>query len=371
MNVVVWFAFAGVLIFYLINLLRYSKEGTIFAGSLSIFVFYAVTLHFNVPPIIIFQVSIAFFIVLLIGYSVTISNKKMMIEANTKKMMERYLAPELVNDLYHLDANLEPGGETQKVSILFSDIRSFTTIAESMPPEQVVSLLNEYLSLMTNVIFEQKGTIDKFIGDAIMTIFGAPIRGEDDAQRAVATALAMHRALKLFNKKHKILREPLQIGIGIHTGEVIVGNIGSEKRLDYTVIGDNVNLSSRIEQLTSYYGCPILISDSTYHEVASLKEAFAIREIDRVVVKGKVKNTTIYEVLAFDSEEERLEIIKKIDTFELALALYRKRNFAGAIAEFEKLSGDSPSQIYLKRSKSYLQNPPLENWDGTFVMLRK
>ena len=372
-NIIVWFAFAGVVIFYFINLLRYSKEGCLFSGFLSALVFYSVCFYFGVPTAIIFQVSIAFFIVLLIGYSITISNKNMMIEANAKKMMERYLPPQLVNDLYSAEANLEPGGKNQCVTILFSDIRSFTSISEKLPADKVVLLLNDYLSLMTRVIFDNRGTIDKFIGDAIMTIFGAPIESSDDAIRAVKTAVQMTQALEKFNKSNSILTAPLEVGIGIHTGDVIVGNIGSEQRLDYTVIGDNVNLSSRIEQLTAYYGCGILISESTQKEIAAseVSENFITLEIDLVEVKVKRKASKIYQVMAYDSEDQSHDLEKKKDLFEGALALYRDRKFEQALKEFRLLKEDSPSKIYCQRCEDFLNNPPESSWAGSHVMTQK
>ncbi|MDX2469263.1 MAG: adenylate/guanylate cyclase domain-containing protein [SAR324 cluster bacterium] len=370
---IVWYAFAGVLIFYLINLLRYSRSGTIIAGTLSIVVFYTLNFYFGVPASIIFQVSIPLFLILLIGYSITISNKKMMVEANAKKMMERYLPPQLINDLYSSEANLEPGGKSAYVTILFSDIRGFTSISESLPAQDVVSLLNEYLSLMTTVIFDNRGTIDKFIGDAIMTIFGAPIKAKDDAVRAVTTAVQMTRALKEFNQTNSILQTPLKIGIGIHTGDVIAGNIGSEMRLDYTVIGDNVNLSSRIEQLTAYYGCPILISESTQSEImkSEAKKTFCIREIDRVVVKGKLKGSKIFEVMAFESETEKIPLEEKKLIFEAGLSLYHAKKFELALGQFNRLEGDSPAKIYIVRCEAFLKNPPDDSWDGTHVMTSK
>ncbi len=167
-----------------------------------------------------------------------------------------------------------------------------------MGPRDLVYFLNGYLSAMTEVIFENRGTIDKFIGDAIMTVFGAPVQSGDDAFRAIKCALEMRDRLEEWNRIHNSGRLPLGIGIGIHTGEVVAGNIGSDRRLDYTVIGDGVNLASRIEGLTRFYGVSILISDETLQE-PGVREAFITRYIDRVVVKGRTQQIDIYEVLGF------------------------------------------------------------------------
>jgi adenylate cyclase len=287
--------------------------------------------------------------------------------------MERYLPPQLIGEFYKQNVNLEPGGRNQVVTILFSDIRSFTTISESLEAAEVVALLNEYLSSMTDIIFENQGTIDKFIGDAIMTIFGAPIQGTDDAIRAVKTAIFMKLALKEFNQKHPELKLPIEIGIGIHTGEVIAGNIGSEKRLDYTVIGDNVNLSSRIEGLTSHYKCPILVSESTYQAVSleNDESLFCFREVDKVRVKGKTKNIHVYEVMFYSNQEEKKKIHEIKNIFEFGLRLYRERKYQEAKSEWMKLPQDPLSAIYLERCDQYIASPPDDSWDGSFIMPTK
>lgn len=299
-QLIYWVILVASIFPFLLNLLRYSKAGAIYSSILTITLFLGVTAYYNrgdaenIVPMVF-----SLFMMIFVGYSITSSSRKMMEEVNTKKMMERFLPPQLIGELYKKNANIEPGGESRKVTVLFSDIRSFTSISESMAAKEVVKVLNDYLSAMTDIIFTNRGTIDKFIGDAIMTVFGAPIESDDDAIRAVKTAISMNKALKEFNAIHKELKSPLEIGIGIHTGEVIAGNIGSEKRLDYTVIGDNVNLSSRIESLTKFYKCSILISQSTYDELQ--KEIsdgmIVVREIDTVIVKGKSSSIKIYEVM--------------------------------------------------------------------------
>lgn len=369
-SMVIWYALVGIIVFYFINLLRYSLISTIYTAILSIVIFLGISFYFQVDIMPIFIVLI---IILFIGYSITWANRKMLVEANTKKMMERYLPPQLVGELYKKSVSLEPGGRNKQVTILFSDIRSFTSISESMGAAEVVAFLNDYLSTMTDIIFAHEGTIDKFMGDAIMTIFGAPVEAEDDALRAVQAAILMNKSLKEFNKKQKRLALPLRIGIGIHSGEVIAGNIGSDKRLDYTVIGDCVNLTSRIEGLTVYYNCPILISESTLKQLPEEKigETFCLREVDNVVVKGKQHFVKIYEVMYFDSEDNKRIVMTTIEAFKRGLQLYRNRNFKEASRVFENIEHDKLSRLYLNRCTDFIKKPPAKSWDGTYIMETK
>ena len=200
---------------------------------------------------------------LLIGLSLTRSNRAMLEEATTKQMMERYLPPQLVGRLFSGGASLEPGGEARTVTLLFADIRGFTTIAERLPAEAVVDLLNAALSRLSDAVFAHSGTLDKFTGDGLMAIFGAPVAQPDDAARAVAAGLAMLEAIRDLDAQQPAGAPRLAIGVGIHTREAIVGNIGSAPRLDYTAIRDAVNLASRIEGLTKELGTPLLLSRAT------------------------------------------------------------------------------------------------------------
>ena len=373
-QLIYWVTLVASIFLLLLNLLRYSKSGAIYSSILTVALFTSVTSYYNngdaenLAPMLFNLILMLF-----IGYFITSSSRKMMEEANTKKMMERYLPPQLIGELYKKNANIEPGGESRKVTILFSDIRSFTSISESMPANEVVTLLNGYLSAMTDIIFQNKGTIDKFIGDAIMTIFGAPIESKDDAVRAVKTAISMNNKLKEFNSLHTELSFPLEIGIGIHTGDVIVGNIGSAKRLDYTVIGDNVNLSSRIENLTKFYSCPILISQTTFNELQNEIEdsTFLIREVDTVIVKGKTTSIKIYEVLCFNNETEKKKMVELKTEFENGLRFYKQLSFEKAILHFKNLEKDLLSEMYIKRCKNFMNHPPSENWDGSFILESK
>ncbi|PKA24861.1 adenylate/guanylate cyclase domain-containing protein [Leptospira meyeri] len=304
-GVIYFIAMISAIFVYQFNLLRHSKIGTIYGAFLAFVFLFVISIGLGEGyPIDFIPMMIGLGMILAIGYVTTASNIEMVKEANAKQMMERYLPSQLVSEFYKNKAQLEPGGENKEVTILFSDIRSFTKFSENRSAEEVVQILNEYLSRMTDVIFRFNGTIDKFIGDAIMTIFGAPFKQDDDALRAVKSAVAMIYELEKLNQNLILTNEKLHVGIGIHTGEAIVGNIGSDRRLDYTVIGDNVNLASRIEGLTKHYNCPILISEATYKQIEgkySIEDGFEIREIDKVIVKGKSKPITVYEVVCLDT----------------------------------------------------------------------
>ncbi|HOX28550.1 MAG TPA: adenylate/guanylate cyclase domain-containing protein, partial [bacterium] len=208
----------------------------------------------------------------------------------------RYVTKQVADEIIRNPNAVSLGGKKQMVTVLFSDIRGFTVFSEKYAPEEVVARLNEYLSAMVDVIFENEGTLDKFIGDAVMAVFGSPIAHDDDPLRAVKTALDMQRRLNGLNEKWTSEgREPLVIGIGINTGEVIAGNIGDMRRMEYTVIGDNVNLASHIEGLTKNFNCPILMSASTYELV---KDKVVAKNLGSVSMKGKLREVEIYELLS-------------------------------------------------------------------------
>jgi adenylate cyclase len=213
-----------------------------------------------------------------------------------KRAFQRFVSPEVVERLVQNPAALQFGGELRNLTVLFSDIRDFTTYTERHPPEEVVHMLREYLTRMTDQVLAHQGTLDKFIGDAVMAIFGAPVPVADHAERACRTALAMVTELeKLQTKWAAEGREPFRIGIGINTGEMVVGNLGSEQLFDYTVVGDGVNLGARLESLNKEHQTKlhIIISDSTYE---AARDAIEVRRLGEVVVKGKTKPVTVYEL---------------------------------------------------------------------------
>ena len=293
-------------------------------------------------------------------------------EKRVKSTMARYMSPEVADQLL-ASGEAELGGKDQHVSILFSDLRSFTTISEALGARETVAMLNEYFEHMVDVIMSNEGILDKFIGDAIMALFGVPFNGEQDADNALAVANGMYVELRALNERRASAgKDPLDIGVGISTGGVVVGNIGSRKRMEYTVIGDSVNLASRLEGATKYYGAKVLISEFTKNE---LKHSAALRELDLIRVKGKSEPVAIYEGLDHHAPETFRHMAEVIEAFDVGLSAYRLRDWPTARKCFETAltanSNDRPSQIYLDRILHFSTNPPPDDWDGVWTMTKK
>lgn len=281
-----------------------------------------------------------------------------------------YLTASVINEMLKDPSKLKLGGDKKDLTVLFSDIRGFTTISESLTPEELVHLLNEYLTAMTDKVFEHEGLLDKYMGDAIMAVFGAPLEQPDHALRACRTALDMMSELrKLQNKWSAEGRPVLDIGIGINTGDMVVGNMGSEMRFDYTVMGDNVNLGSRLEGINKEYGTNIVISEFTYEQV---KDKMLCRELDQVQVKGKNLPVRIYELLEFQDGKKDFP---HVPVFEEGLNLYRRCQWDEAVACFKKVleirPDDRAAAVYIERCEALRDNPPEPGWDGVFRMTRK
>jgi len=293
-------------------------------------------------------------------------------EKRIKGTMARYMDP-LIADALMRDGGGALGGQESEATVLFSDIRSFTTLTESLGPQGTVSMLNAYFSLMVDCLQQEGGILDKFIGDAVMAVFGLPIPCGDDADRAVRTAIAMLTSLQAFNSSRaQEGLAPIRIGIGLHTDAVVSGNIGSPKRMNYTVIGDGVNLAARLESACKHYGAQLLISESTR---SRLKGTYRMREADRVVVKGKTEPVLIHELLDFHTDSDFPAVVQVLAHYRDGLELYRRSRFSEALASFEQAlalhPADRLSSLYAERCRHYLQEPPAADWDGIWVMQEK
>ncbi len=290
-----------------------------------------------------------------------------------KSLFSRYVDPSVVNQLVGNPDLVRLGGQRRILSVLFSDIANFTSVSEKLSPEDLINHLNEYLSAMTEVVFENSGTLDKYIGDAIIAFWGAPLELKDHAYQACRAAMEMTRRLDGLHSKWSADGKPiLNFRIGINSGEMVVGNVGGRDRFDYTVIGDNVNLASRLESANKMYRSRILLSEYTYELV---KERVFARELDLIVVKGKTKPVKIYELLSDQKDGISEDRRKVVELYCAGLSKYRSREWGAAAELFIKAldidSSDYPSEMYLERSKLYEIEPPPPDWNGVFIMTTK
>ena len=292
-------------------------------------------------------------------------------EKRMKSTMARYMDPGLAEQLLQKGEDAL-GGKSVVATVLFSDVRGFTTISEALGPQGIVALLNEYFTIMVDCISKEGGMLDKFIGDAIMAVFGLPLPHTDDEDRAVRATIAMISGLRKWNKE-RIANGQLTIdmGIGLNTDTIVSGNIGSPKRMDYTVIGDGVNLAARLESACKQYSARILISENTYKK---LKGTYRAREVDFVVVKGKTEPVCIYEVLDYHDDESFPNIMEVLNQFKSGLKYYREGHWDKSTAAFEEALKLNPedklAKTYIERCE-YLKAHPPEDWKGVWVMKEK
>ena len=294
-------------------------------------------------------------------------------EKRVKSTLARYMDPDLADRLLAASSQEDVlGGNESLATVLFSDIRSFTTLAEQLGPQPTVTFLNEYFARMVDCISSHGGMLDKFIGDAIMAVFGLPVPGADDEDRALRAAIAMLRSLREWNREREQRGEPmLDIGLGLNTDTVVAGNIGSPKRMDYTIIGDGVNLAARLESACKHYGAHLLLSEFT---IAKLNGVYRLREIDRVIVKGKTKPVAVFECLDYHDAESFPNLMETVGAFNEGLACYRAGSFERAGQWFEQSLKANPrdrlAAMYRDQCALFAESPP-SYWDGISVLAQK
>jgi adenylate cyclase len=288
-----------------------------------------------------------------------------------KTLFSRYVSPSVVETILEDPSKIHLGGERKRMTVFFSDIRGFTSMSESMEPEELVANLNIYLDRMTDIVFEHEGVLDKYMGDAVMAFWNAPFDQNDHAFLAVKTALAMRKALREMNEQKAFGDYEFRIGMGLNTGDMIVGNTGGRVHTDYTVLGDSVNLASRLEGLTKEYGVDILTSQATVDE---LDGRILVRRLDKVAVKGKMEPVTIYEVIE-SMDSASVEQKEYARSFEEALDAYFGRRFDQAVslcgAMLRERPEDKSPRLLSDRARAFLSHPPADDWDGRWVFTKK
>lgn len=314
----------------------------------------------------------------LLGYTLIAAllqlNYGFFIESRNKRHLSRifgqYIPPSLVQEMDESGQEISLEGESREMSVLFSDVRGFTTISESLDARELTQLMNEFLTPMTQVIQEHRGTIDKYMGDAVMAFWGAPLNDERHAQNAVLAGLkmvqAVHRLEAVFAEKGW---PPIAVGVGVASGEMNVGNMGSEFRIAYTVMGDVVNLGSRLEGLTKQYGVDMIVSEGT----TALLQDFTVRELDRVRVKGKQEPVAIYEPIGLTASVT-VEKIRELDRYSVALRAYREQEWdvaQGLFIELRQARSDALYNVYLDRIERFRRHAPPADWDGVYEHLTK
>jgi adenylate cyclase len=291
-----------------------------------------------------------------------------------KSTLSRYMDPALADQML-AGGNQDDilGGKDTVATVLFSDVRSFTTITEQLGAQGTVALLNEYFEIMVDCISEQGGMLDKFIGDAIMAAFGIPLPHDDDEDRGLIAGINMIKRLWEWNAEREARGEmPVDMGLGLNTGNIVAGNIGSSKRMDYTMIGDGVNLAARLESACKQYNARVLLSEFT---VGKLKGVYRLRDIDKVVVKGKTEPVGVFECLDYHNDQSFPNLMDVLGSFNEGVKVYRNQEWDRAIGYFNDALKANPSdklgQTYIERCELMKANPPGDEWDGVWIMTEK
>jgi len=342
---------------------------TLVIGTISLLNWYSFGQGYVLPAaallsslLLIYLMNIAY------GYFVESRGKRLI-----TGLFGQYVPPELVDEMAQDPTSFSMEGESRELTILFSDVRGFTTISESLDAKTLSEFINAFLTPFTRVIYNNRGTIDKYMGDCIMAFWGAPIKDADHARHGLISAFEMLTAMERLNEEFiKKGWPPIKVGIGLNSGKVSVGNMGSEIRLAYTVMGDAVNLASRLEGITKEYGAAIIIGEETRKQLPDL----IAREVDKVRVKGKDVAVTIYEPFGFEGQVSE-QNLSALPLFENALRSYREQRWDEAESQFTDLltnhrdTGEVLYTLYLERISHLRQDPPGANWDGAFTFTKK
>lgn len=321
--------------------------------------------HGTVAPLVPVIAPIGAWITVRLGFGYARAQSARRRENEIRRAFQHYLAPAVVETLVEDPAKLRLGGERRELTAFFSDIRGFTTISEELDPAELVVLLNECLGTMTEIILDEGGTVDKYIGDAIVAMFGAPMDDRDHALAACRAALRCQHAMDALRTRW--LEQglpPMSVRIGINTGIALVGNMGSEQRFDYTMIGDAVNLAARLEKANRTYGTSILCGERT---MALAGDHVVFREVDRVRPKGKMRSVRVGELVAIEHTSEHRA---RVEAYQTALRAYRTRRWQDALDALAPLveAGDGPAKHLADRAAEFLETPPPDDWDGVFTM---
>ena len=291
-----------------------------------------------------------------------------------RNAFSHYLSTDVINELITDPEKLNLGGEKKYLTAMFTDVRGFSSISEKLDPTDLVKLLNAYLTDMSDIILDLKGTIDKYEGDAIMAFFGAPVPFDNHPARACLSAVRMKKMERHLNDhfiKESLSPSPVYTRIGINTGEMVVGNMGTSQKMDYTIMGNSVNLAARLEGVNKQYGTWVLISEETYNTGGN---EFTVRQMDRVRVVGIQEPVRLYELID-EKSATAADMLEAIELFHKGLELFESRQWDAAAAQFRKvqkiLPGDGPSGVFIKRCQGFKKSPPAASWDGVFKLTEK
>ncbi|OJX12294.1 MAG: hypothetical protein BGO77_03860 [Caedibacter sp. 37-49] len=305
-------------------------------------------------------------------YEIQVLENSMTAMRQSLKTFAKFVPKALVKKLVQRSQEVRISGNIKKITLFFTDIQGFTSVSEAYPPEKLMSHISEYFAALSEIIINQNGTIDKYIGDAIMAFWGAPLNDKHHALNACKTALYCQKRLDELNRKWEAEKKPILITrIGIETGDALVGTIGSFDRLNYTALGDTVNLASRLEGTNKYYNTRIIIGEKAQKEI---RDEGVVRPLDKVNVKGKETSVTIYELLALKDNDPSLLPTKEqqnlCSQFTIGYHLYHEKRWEEALNHFEEMlktfGQDYPTQMYIERCQQYLKEPPPKNWDGIY-----